>query len=53
MGSMREALKAGCKLATIDTPITMAQAIVTCLTSIVGSKINPVAWPKSNENFQR
>jgi hypothetical protein len=26
MGSMREALNAGCKLATIDTPITMAQA---------------------------
>ena len=53
IGSILEALYAGCKLARTETAMTMIEAIMTSSGSIVGARMRPVACPKLNVSFER
>ena len=43
MGSILEALNAGCKLARTETIITMRDAVTISIGAIVGARMSPVA----------
>jgi hypothetical protein len=47
MGSIREALKAGCRLASTETKMTIAEIIKTSIGAIVGRRTSPFCRPKS------
>lgn len=53
MGSILEALYAGCKLARTETMITIKEAVTTSIGAIVGARIRPVACPKLKVIFER
>jgi len=51
IGSILEALYAGCKLASTETTITISEAMRTSFGAIVGARMRPVACPKLNVIF--
>ncbi len=53
MGSILEALYAGCRLASTETMITISEAVTTSIGAIVGARMRPVAWPKLKVIFER